>query len=177
MERSDSITVAAILIQLIDFLYCHKKIFQYTLHSLEVVNSKLTISRNHILTSDEFVASLETKVARKHATMEETQACRIAAEETKEMQRLERLEKERRCKLQAKKRAASKLENEYWEKVKHDGWGDKLHELIKSNNNQATTLIRIPYNLVVPQVYMYNQRIAMLRAKLKKEGKDPKYQL
>jgi hypothetical protein len=90
------------------------------------------------------------------------------------MRRLEKLEKEKRCKLQAEERAASKREKEYWKKVKRDGWGNKLHKFIKSNSNQATTPVRTPYNLVVPQVYRYNQRIAMLRVKFKKEGKDPR---
>jgi hypothetical protein len=54
-----------------------------------------------------------------------------------------------------------------------DGWGNKLHEFIKSNTNQAATPVRTPYNLTVPQVCRYNQRIAMLRAKFKKEGKNP----
>jgi hypothetical protein len=30
------------------------------------------------------------------------------------------------------------------------------------------------YNVVVPEVCRYNQRIAMLRAKFKREGKDPR---
>jgi hypothetical protein len=57
--------------------------------------------------------------------------------------------------------------------VKRDGWGDKLHELIKSNTHHVAISVRIPYNLAIPQICRYNQRIAMLRAKVKKEGKDP----
>jgi hypothetical protein len=58
--------------------------------------------------------------------------------------------------------------------VKRDGWSNKLHEFIKSSTNQGATSVRTPYNLDVPQVYMYNQRIAVLRAKFKKEGKNPR---
>jgi hypothetical protein len=69
---------------------------------------QIDYSRSHILTSDEFVASLEAKAARKQAILAEAQARRIAAEETKEMRRLEKLEKEKRSKLRAEERAASK---------------------------------------------------------------------
>jgi hypothetical protein len=75
--------------------------------------------------------------------------------------------------LRAEERAASKREKEYWKKVKRDGWDDKLHEFIKSNSNQVATPVRTPYNLAIPQVCKYNQRISMLRAKFKKEEKDP----
>jgi hypothetical protein len=75
--------------------------------------SQFDYSRSHILTSDDFVASLEAKAAWKHAIMEEAQVRRIAAEETKEMRRLEKLEKENWSKLRAEERAASKREREY----------------------------------------------------------------
>jgi hypothetical protein len=51
--------------------------------------------------------------------------------------------------------------------VKRDGWGDKLHDFIKA------LPLRTPHNLAVPHVCRYNQRVAMLRAKFKAEGKDP----
>jgi hypothetical protein len=135
---------------------------------------QIDYSRSHILTSDEFVASLEAKAARKQAILEDAQVRRTAAKETKEMRRLEKLDKEKRSKLRAEERAASKREREYWEKVKRDGWGNKLHEFIKSSTNQGATPVRTPYNLAVPQVCRYNQKIAMLRAKFKKEGKNPR---
>jgi hypothetical protein len=68
----------------------------------------------------------------------------------------------------------TKDEKEYWEKVKRDGWEDKLHELIKLNTNHPGMHVKTLYNLAVLQVCRYNQRIAMLRAKFKKEGKDPR---
>jgi hypothetical protein len=56
--------------------------------------------------------------------------------------------------------------------VKRDGWVDKLHDFIRrSAQNPAMTLYS-PKNLAVPNIYRYNQRVAMLRAKFK-EGKDP----
>jgi hypothetical protein len=127
-------------------------------------------NKSHILTLDEFVVSLEAKAAHKQALLEEAQPRRIATEENKEMHRLEKLEKERRYLERAKERAAKKRERQYWDKVKLDGWGDKLHEMIKVNIQPERT----PYNLSVPQVCRYNQKIAMLRAKFKEEGKDPR---
>jgi hypothetical protein len=106
--------------------------------------------------------------------LEEAQARWVAAEENKEMRKLEKLEKERRCKLRIEEQAASKREKEYWEKVKRDRWGNKLHEFIKSNFHYATIPLRTPYNLAIPQICRYNQKIAMLREKFKKEGKDPR---
>jgi hypothetical protein len=46
--------------------------------------------------------------------------------------------------------------------------------MIKANIHQEEMPGRTPYNLLIPQVCRYNQRIAMLRAKFKKEGKDPR---
>jgi hypothetical protein len=77
---------------------------------------QIDYSRSHILTSDEFVASLEAKAAHKQALLEEAQARRTAAEDNKEMRRLEKLEKERRCREHAEERAAKKLEKQYWDK-------------------------------------------------------------
>ena len=101
--------------------------------------------------------------------MEEAKVRWIATEETKEMKRLEKLEKEKWNKLQVEEWVASKREREYWKKVMRNGWGDKFHDFIKFNNNQAATPGRILYNLVVLHVCMYNQRITMLRVKFKKE--------
>jgi hypothetical protein len=53
--------------------------------------SQIDYSRSHILTSDEFVASLEAKAAQKQAILEEAHNRRRVAEETKEMRRLEKL--------------------------------------------------------------------------------------
>jgi hypothetical protein len=135
---------------------------------------QIDYSRSHILTSNEFVAFLEAKAARKQAILEEAQIRRRAVEENKEMRRLEKLEREKRCKKRVEERAANKKEKEYWEKVKRDGWGDELHELIKSSTDHPSMHVRTPYNLAVPPVCRYNQKIAMLRAKFKKEGKDPR---
>jgi hypothetical protein len=89
------------------------------------------------------------------------------------MRRLEKLEKKKRCLERATERVAKRRERQYWKKVKRDGWGDKLHKMIKANIHQEAIPGRTPYNLSVPQVCRYNQRIAMLRAKFKREGKDP----
>jgi hypothetical protein len=45
------------------------------------------------LTSDEYVASLEAKAARKQALLEESRVRKIAAEDSKEQRRLQKLEK------------------------------------------------------------------------------------
>jgi hypothetical protein len=58
--------------------------------------------------------------------------------------------------------------------VKHNGWGNKRHELIKASPQNPTPNLPTPHNLVVPPVCRYNQRIAILRAKFKAEGKDPR---
>jgi hypothetical protein len=62
---------------------------------------QIDYSRSHILTSDEFVASLEAKAARKQDILEDAQVRRTAAEETEEMRRLEKLDKEKQSKLRA----------------------------------------------------------------------------
>jgi hypothetical protein len=94
---------------------------------------QIDYNKSHILTSDEFVASLEAKAACKQALLEEAQVWRIAAEENKEMSRLEKLEKEKRCLERAEERIAKKRERQYWDKVKHDGWSDKLHEIMTTS--------------------------------------------
>jgi hypothetical protein len=131
-------------------------------------------SRSYILTSDEFLASLEAKAAKKQQLLEEARLRKIAAEENREKRRLEKLEKERRVKEHAEERAAQKCEKQYWDNVKKSGWDDKLHEFIKVSAQNPSIPLRTPHNLVVPSVCRYNQRIAMLRAKFKKEGKDPR---
>jgi hypothetical protein len=88
--------------------------------------------------------------------LEEAQGRRIKAEENKEMRRLEKLEKERRCLECTEERAAEERERQYWEKVKRDGWGDKIHKIIKANIHQEAMPGRTPYNLSVPQVCRYN---------------------
>jgi hypothetical protein len=135
---------------------------------------QIDYSQSYILTSDEYVASLEAKAARKQAILEDSRLRKIAAEENKERRRMEKLEKEKRCQERAEERAVNKREKAYWKKMKHDGWGDKLHDFIrKSAQNPAMTLYS-PKNLAVPNICRYNQRVAMLRAKFKKEGKDPR---
>jgi hypothetical protein len=63
-------------------------------------------SRSYILTLDEFVASLEAKAAHKNQLVEEARLRKIAAEESREKKRLEKLEKERKSKERAAERAA-----------------------------------------------------------------------
>jgi hypothetical protein len=70
-------------------------------------------------------------------------------------------------------RAANKCEKDYWEQVKRNGWGDKLHEFIKASAQNPALSLCTPHNLAVPPICRYNQRIAMLRSKFKVEGKDP----
>jgi hypothetical protein len=53
--------------------------------------SKIDYSKSHILISDEFVASLEAKAARKQALLEEAETRRLPAEENKGVHRLEKL--------------------------------------------------------------------------------------
>jgi hypothetical protein len=83
-------------------------------------------SRSYILTSNEFVASLEAKATCRNQLLEEARLRKIAAEESKEKRRLEKLDKERKSKERAAERAAKKREKQYWENVKKNGWGDKL---------------------------------------------------
>jgi hypothetical protein len=49
---------------------------------------QIDYSRSYILTFDEYVASLEAKVAKKQAVLEEAKARKIASEETKEQRKL-----------------------------------------------------------------------------------------
>jgi hypothetical protein len=88
-------------------------------------------SFSHILTSDEFVAILEAKAARKEALQEEARQKKLALEESKERRKAEKLEKARKNKQRAEEHAIAKREREYWDKVKEDGWRDKLHKLIR----------------------------------------------
>jgi hypothetical protein len=57
--------------------------------------------------------------------------------------------------------------------MKHDGWGDKLHKLIKGNKEGPGMHVRTLYNLCVPTVCRYNKKTAMLRVRFKEE-KDPR---
>lgn len=55
---------------------------------------------------------------------------------------MEKLEKEKRSQERAEECAANKQEKAYWEKVKCDGWSDKLHDFIKrSIQNPTITLL------------------------------------
>ena len=134
---------------------------------------KIDYNRCHILISDEFVAFLEAKIACKQALIQEVEMHRVAAEENKEVCKLEKLQREKRSRLRAEECASNKRNKQYWKKVKHDGWGDKLHEFIKANSEEAGMHVRTPYNLAVLLVCKYNQRIAMLRRKFKREEKYP----
>jgi hypothetical protein len=135
---------------------------------------QIDYSRSHILTSDEYVASLEAKAARKQALLEEARVRKIASEDSKERRKLQKLEKMQKAKERTEKRAANKREKDYWEQVKRNGWGDKLHEFIKASAQNPALSLRTPHNLAVPPICRYNQKIAMLRSKFKAEGKDPR---
>jgi hypothetical protein len=110
------------------------------------------------------MASLEAKASKKQALQEEARLRKLVV----------KLEKAAKSKARAEERAANKRYNDYWNKVKRDGWGDKLHELIKSNVRNPALNLRTPHNLAVPNICRYNQKIAILRAKFKREGKDPR---
>jgi hypothetical protein len=55
--------------------------------------------------------------------------------------------------------------------MKHNGWGDKLHNFIRRLAQNLAIALQTPQNLVVPNICKYNQKITMLKAKFK-EGKD-----
>jgi hypothetical protein len=135
---------------------------------------QIDFSKSYILTSEEYMASLEAKASKKQALQEESYLRKLAAEESKEARRLEKLEKAAKSKARAEERATNKRYNDYWDRVKRNGWGDKLHELIKSSVRNPALNLRTPQNLAVPNICRYNQKIAMLRAKFKREGKDPR---
>jgi hypothetical protein len=69
---------------------------------------RIDYSRSHILTYDEFVASLEAKATRKQALLEEVEARRLLTKENKEVRRLEKLDREKRCKERAEELAAKR---------------------------------------------------------------------
>ena len=81
---------------------------------LEGDEPQINYSMSHILTSDEYVASLEAKAARKQALMEEEKVHKIATEDSKERCKLQKLEKMQKAKERYEERAASKREKEYW---------------------------------------------------------------
>ena len=70
---------------------------------------------NYILTSDDYVAFLEAKAARKQALLEEARVKRITAEENKERRKLQKLEKLQKAKERSKERVANKRNKDYWE--------------------------------------------------------------
>jgi hypothetical protein len=135
---------------------------------------QIDFSKSYILTFEEYMASLEAKAFRKQALQEEARLSKVAADASKENHRLEMVQKEAKSKARAEERAANKSYNDYWEKVKRDGWGDSLHALIKANRRNPSLNLRTPKNLAVPSICRYNQKIAMLRAQFKREGKDPR---
>jgi hypothetical protein len=134
--------------------------------------SQFDYSRSYIFTSEEYVASFEAKASRKQALQEETRLRKVVANENKENRWLQKLEKAAKSKVRAEERAANKRYNDYWKKVKRDGWGDNLHNLIKASMRNPTPNLRTPQNLVVPNICRYNQKIALLHRRFKREGKD-----
>jgi hypothetical protein len=58
--------------------------------------------------------------------------------------------------------------------LKRDEWDDKLHDFIRRSAQNPAMTLHSPKNLLVSNIYRYNQRVAILRAKFKKEGKDPR---
>jgi hypothetical protein len=108
------------------------------------------------------MASLEAKASKKQALQEEARLRKLVV----------KLEKAAKSKARAEERAANKRYNDYWKKVKRDGWGDNLHNLIKASMRNPTPNLRTPQNLVVPNICRYNQKIALLHRRFKREGKD-----
>jgi hypothetical protein len=74
---------------------------------------QIDFSKSYILTSEEYMASLEAKASRKQALHEEARFHKVAAEASKENRRLEKLQKEAKSKARAKERAANKRYNDY----------------------------------------------------------------
>jgi hypothetical protein len=60
---------------LIDFLYYHNKIFHVHVVLLATSELQNDYSQSYILTSDEFVASLEAKVVQKQALLVDAGLC------------------------------------------------------------------------------------------------------
>jgi hypothetical protein len=83
---------------------------------------QIDFSKSYILTSEEYMASLEAKASKKQALHEESRLRKLAAKESKEARRLEKLEKAAKSKARAEERAANKRYNDYWDRVKRDGW-------------------------------------------------------
>jgi hypothetical protein len=79
----------------------------------------------------------------------------------------------RQQELKHEERAANKRYNDYWEKVKREGWGDKLHELIKANMRNPPLNLKTPQNLAVPSVCRYNQKLRCCKLDSKEKGKTP----
>jgi hypothetical protein len=80
---------------------------------LEASELQTDYSMSHILTSDDYVASLEAKAARKQALMEEARARKIATKDSKERRRLQKLEKMQKAKERSEERAAKKYKKDY----------------------------------------------------------------
>jgi hypothetical protein len=57
----------------------------------------------------------------------------------------------------------------YWENVKNSGWGNKLQEFLKSGAPIPADAYHAPYCGTVPQICIYNQRVAKMRLELKKK--------
>jgi hypothetical protein len=67
-------------------------------------------SQSYILTSDEYVASLEAKATKRQTLVEDARLRKLAAEENKKRRRMEKLEKEKRCLERVEERAAKKIQ-------------------------------------------------------------------
>jgi hypothetical protein len=139
-------------------------------HSLHKGKPHIDYSKSYILTSEEYVASFEAKACRKQALQKEAQLKKLVAKESKQNCRLEKLEKAAKSKARAEERAPNKRYSDYWEKVKRDGWGDKLHELIKTNMRNPPLNLRTPQNLAVPSV---TRKLQCCELDSKEKGKTP----
>jgi hypothetical protein len=60
----------------------------------------------------------------------------------------------------------------YWENVKNSGWGNKLEEFLKSGAPIPADAYHAPYCGTVPQICIYNQRVAKMRLELKKKNQS-----
>lgn len=94
---------------------------------------QIDYTMSYILTFDEYMASLEAKLARKQALLKEAKVCKIAAKENKEKWKLQKLEKLYKTKEWFVERATIICEKDYWEPVKRNRWSYKLHKFVKAS--------------------------------------------
>ena len=107
MRRQDLMKTMRVLMQLIDSLCCHSKIFQYMLHSLLLVNHKLTTARaiSSNLISLQLLWKLRQPANRHYQKRLKRRGLQLRR---KDVHRLEKLQKEKRCEEQVEERAANK---------------------------------------------------------------------